>query len=277
VWDAQLIKVLIQMKFCLSWSPSRMAIMVSLAVTFSLFLGTRMILRPIQPPPLGSLHEIEDQSCNVYHSNVDNDVYLVFIHGLGGQIPQFADQIRYFSQKYNVIAIDLVGHGKSRVSDNEEDYKLDAHVERIYTILSHLNVLNKKLIIVGHSLGCLLGNLLSQKISVQGFIAIAPSTNISEKLCAQAHKFAKLPVWALEILRFFDRFAGTHSPSVNRMLRPKASLEHRRKQLAFNMTTPTKVIRNMARGMRPLHIGEFKAILPKLAIVHSFELDLCGI
>jgi pimeloyl-ACP methyl ester carboxylesterase len=156
--------------------------MVSIAVSFGLFLGTRMILRPIEAPSLGSLYEIEDQSSHVYHSDIDSDVYLVFIHGLGGQITQFTEQIQYFSQKYNVIAIDLVGHGKSQVSDHPEDYKLDSHVERIYTILSHLNVINKKLILVGHSLGCLLGNLLSQKIAIQGFIAIAPSTNISEKV-----------------------------------------------------------------------------------------------
>jgi pimeloyl-ACP methyl ester carboxylesterase len=208
-----------------------------------------------------------DQGYNVYHSDVANDTYLVFLHGLGGQIPQFESQLQHFSQYYNVIGIDIVGHGKSVVSGNESDYRIERIVYTVYTILEHLKVIDKKLILVCHSFGCLIGNLLSLKLPIQGMIAIAPKTTLSEKECAKAHKLAKLPIWCLEVLRFMDRFAGTHSPSVNRMVRPKASLVHRRKQLAFNLKTPTKVIRNMLRGLQPIPQTAFQGVLPKLAIV----------
>jgi pimeloyl-ACP methyl ester carboxylesterase len=240
----------------------------SVVIALSLYLTSKVILRPIEAKRMGSLHYMLDQGCNVYHSEVKgSDTYLVFIHGLGGQMPQFESQIQHLSRRFNIIALDYIGHGESQISPFEKDYEIDAIVDTLYTILSHLNVIGKKLVFIGHSLGCLIGNLLAQKIPVLGMIAIAPKTMLSEKECKKAHRASKLPIWCLDLFRFFDSFAGTHSPSVNRMLRPKASLVHRRKQLAFNKKTSTRVIRNMLRGLRPAPQEDFVHILPKLAVV----------
>jgi pimeloyl-ACP methyl ester carboxylesterase len=241
---------------------------ITLTIGLTLYVASKIILRPIKAKRLGSTHYIHDYGWNIYHSNIpDCESYLVLIHGLGGQSSQFESQIRYLSLKHNVIALEIVGHGSSEVSAFEKDYTIESIVDTLYSILSHLNVIEKKLVFICHSYGCLIGNLLAKKIQIQGMVAIAPKTTISETEFKKACFATKLPIWCLQVFRFFDSFKGTHSPSVNRMLRPKASLDHRRRQLAFNQKTTTFVIRNMLRGLRIVPQEKFIHIIPKLAVV----------
>ena len=52
----------------------------------------------------------------LYYEKIDNnkEEWVVFIHGLGGSILTWKKQIADFSNNYNIILIDLNGHGKSQ-------------------------------------------------------------------------------------------------------------------------------------------------------------------
>ena len=43
----------------------------------------------------------------------EDSEWIVFLHGFGGNSKMWSRQIRYFKNKYNLLVIDLPGHGKS--------------------------------------------------------------------------------------------------------------------------------------------------------------------
>lgn len=40
-------------------------------------------------------------------------LWVIFVHGAGGGIPQWIKQIREFRKEHNVLLVDLRGHGQS--------------------------------------------------------------------------------------------------------------------------------------------------------------------
>mgnify|MGYP001178578773 FL=1 len=78
---------------------------------------------------------------------------LVFIHGAGGDHTTWLYQKRYFeSKKYNVLALDLPGHGdKSELKANSD---ISSIAVKIYNKLKKIK--NENIILIGHSMGCLI-------------------------------------------------------------------------------------------------------------------------
>ncbi|MCL5959716.1 MAG: alpha/beta hydrolase [Chloroflexi bacterium] len=73
---------------------------------------------------------------------------IVFIHGSGGNGAQWAYQSRYFSKRYNVVALDLPGHGRNRGETLKEIGDMAGYV------LSEIERLQlNRPALVGHSLG----------------------------------------------------------------------------------------------------------------------------
>lgn len=145
------------------------------------------------------------------------------------------------------MAFDLTGHGKSQVSIDEIDYQLDMLVDTTLSIIKHYKLDTP--ILVCHSYGSLIGSRLCKKIKVAALICIAPKTQISNHDLETGAKIANLPMWILLCLRWIDKFGGPWSMSVRRILGPKPTYENRVKQLAFNTTTPTIVVKNMLHGV----------------------------
>ncbi|HOO71121.1 MAG TPA: alpha/beta hydrolase [Spirochaetota bacterium] len=73
---------------------------------------------------------------------------LMFVHGLGGDSKLFHNQLRFFGQKYHVMAVDLPGHGKSTWNSLPavEDYAAS-----IGDVLNNESVTD--CILIGHSMG----------------------------------------------------------------------------------------------------------------------------
>ena len=67
----------------------------------------------------------KDRVLCVYHNEISqNKKTLLFIHNLGGSAINYQLQFRAFSNRYNIIAYDLLGHGQSAISKNAKDYAL---------------------------------------------------------------------------------------------------------------------------------------------------------
>lgn len=80
------------------------------------------------------------------------DVALFFIHGVGGSLDIWENQLDYFSkQGYEVIAADLAGHGASSAPPVAAAYTFYALVEDVRLIFKRYA--RKRNILVGHSYG----------------------------------------------------------------------------------------------------------------------------
>jgi len=80
--------------------------------------------------------------------------WVVFVHGAGGSNVVWFRQLKEFKKHFNVLLVDLRGHGKSKPAVQEEDsgYSFDEVALDVIRIMDHLEI--KKAHLVGISLGC---------------------------------------------------------------------------------------------------------------------------
>lgn len=92
-----------------------------------------------------------------------NTHWLVFLHGVGGDSKIWFRQIRSFLQHYNLLFIDLRGHGESEevlVDVAYRKYTLDEITREIIEVLEYLNIKNSGFI--GVSLGTIVARALAE-------------------------------------------------------------------------------------------------------------------
>ena len=93
----------------------------------------------------------------IYHKSflhADSPVWVVFVHGAGGSNVVWFKQLRDFKKHFNVLLIDLRGHGKSKMTNSTaEEYRFDEIAVDVIEIMDHLKI--DKAHFVGISLGCI--------------------------------------------------------------------------------------------------------------------------
>lgn len=94
----------------------------------------------------------------IYHRKFihsKSKTWVVFIHGAGGSNGVWFRQLKEFKKQFNVLLVDLRGHGKSKSesSDDYETYSLDEVALDVIQIMDHLEI--RKAHFVGISLGCI--------------------------------------------------------------------------------------------------------------------------
>jgi pimeloyl-ACP methyl ester carboxylesterase len=92
----------------------------------------------------------------IYHKRFlhpESRTWVVFIHGAGGSNVVWFRQLRDFKKHFNVLLIDLRGHGKSKMKHitSAEQYRFDEIARDVIEIMDHLHIVKAHL--VGISLG----------------------------------------------------------------------------------------------------------------------------
>lgn len=95
-----------------------------------------------------------------YHYHIDAP-WVTFVHGAGGSSSIWYKQIRDFKQNFNVLLIDLRGHGKSKVPIYEKikKYTFDSIGDEVIEVLNHLNIAKS------HFVGISLGTIIIREIT----------------------------------------------------------------------------------------------------------------
>lgn len=94
------------------------------------------------------------------YKKTDDKPWITFIHGAGGSSAIWFKQVRFFAPNYNVLLIDLRGHGasaKQEVSDKPYTF-IDISTE-VIEVLDHLKIQKS------HFVGISLGSILICKIA----------------------------------------------------------------------------------------------------------------
>ena len=98
------------------------------------------------------------------YKHKDSLVWVTFVHGAGGSSSIWHKQIREFRKHFNVLLLDLRGHGNSKPKLKDafdEKYTFDAITNDIIEVIDYLKI--KKSHFVGISLGTILIRNLAEK------------------------------------------------------------------------------------------------------------------
>lgn len=112
-----------------------------------------------------------------YSVNGSGTTSLIFIHGWSLDSRLWQNQIGYFSKEYQVITIDLAGHGNS--SFNRKDYTMASFARDIKAVIEKEGI--NSAILVGHSMG---GGVIAEAAKLMpnkviGIIGIDTSQNVA--------------------------------------------------------------------------------------------------
>jgi pimeloyl-ACP methyl ester carboxylesterase len=96
--------------------------------------------------------------------NQNTTKWVTFIHGAGGSSSIWFRQIRAFKEEYNVLLVDLRGHGNSKITskdNSKQGYTFAFITNDIVEVLQHLQI--EKSHFIGISLGTILIRDLAER------------------------------------------------------------------------------------------------------------------
>lgn len=88
--------------------------------------------------------------------------WVVFVHGAGGSSSIWFQQLKAFKKMFNVLLVDLRGHGKSKdllQKYYDREYTFDDISKDIFDVLDHLKIKN------AHFIGVSLGTIIIRNLS----------------------------------------------------------------------------------------------------------------
>jgi pimeloyl-ACP methyl ester carboxylesterase len=93
--------------------------------------------------------------------NATQKEWVTFVHGAGGSSSIWFKQIRAFQEHYNVLLIDLRGHGKSKkpIYEKLKRYQFDNIGDEVIEVLDHLKIEST------HWVGISLGTIIIREIT----------------------------------------------------------------------------------------------------------------
>ena len=96
------------------------------------------------------------------HTNAKNKTWITFVHGAGGSSSIWFKQIRFFSKHFNLLLVDLRGHGKSK-----NFFKSNPLKKYTFGSISKdvVEVLDKEKIKQSHFVGISLGTIIIRQIA----------------------------------------------------------------------------------------------------------------
>jgi len=97
------------------------------------------------------------------YENKNSSQWVTFVHGAGGSSSIWFKQIRDFKKHYNVLLLDLRGHGESKTSLKtafKQKYTFSSLANDIFEVLDYLNI--EKSHFIGISLGTILIRQLAE-------------------------------------------------------------------------------------------------------------------
>jgi len=173
---------------------------------------------------------IDGLRINLYDSagerSYEDERSLIFLHGMPGQISNWKYQIKYFEERYRVIAYDQRGFGKS---DKPKSVRLQDYLDDLDRIMARTGVKPENAVIIGHSFGGMIAQAYAREKAIRGLILVGSLTKIKPDIIDKI-------TWYLPSV-FWGRLFFHENPLTRRVYR----------DMFFSPSTPAEVFEEFLR------------------------------
>lgn len=176
--------------------------------------------------------------------NSDDKDWVVFVHGAGGSSSIWFSQIRDFKKHFNVLLVDLRGHGKSKdllQKYYEENYSFEFISRDVLEVLDHLNI--EKAHFIGVSLGTIiirtLGEIAPERVKSAVLCGAITRLNIRSRILVfMGHLFKRfIPyMWLYKFFAWIIMPRKRHAKSRNLFIREAKKLYQKEFLRWFKLT-----------------------------------------
>ncbi len=178
-----------------------------------------------------------------YHKSAEAD-WVVFVHGAGGSSSIWFKQLKAYKEEFNVLLVDLRGHGKSKgmlQKYYEDEYSFKLASQDILDVLDDAGI--QKAHFVGVSLGTIIIRTIAemQPDRVESLVmcgAIMRLNIRSRFLVGLGHLFKKVVpyMWLYKLFAWIILPRKHHSESRNLFIREAKNLYKKEFMKWFNLT-----------------------------------------
>jgi len=178
-----------------------------------------------------------------YHKD-DEAEWVVFVHGAGGSSSIWFKQLKAYKEEFNVLMVDLRGHGKSKgmlQQYYEDEYSFKLASQDIIDVLNDAGI--EKAHFVGVSLGTIIirtiGEMQPDRVQSLVMCGAIMRLNIRSRfLVSLGHMFKKVVpfMWLYKLFAWIILPRKRHSESRNLFIREAKKLYKKEFIKWFNMT-----------------------------------------
>ncbi|SCU88125.1 LAFA_0E10880g1_1 [Lachancea sp. 'fantastica'] len=224
------------------------------------------------------LKEVKLRVCqNLSEQHGSGPIYL-FVHGLGGNMTQFEPLLRILAElNEGFVGLDLPGFGYSSELDQYDMVHVVGIVEELLQLLTQ----RRKLVLVGHSLGChVVMHFISEfsfKYDIREALFLSPAAPDLPQLKAPLTKLglavlSRVPALFDWYRIYLDQNKGLESSGI-KQFHHQADIYRKLWQFFYNVQIKSKSIIQYLRGWTPINwSSEAVTSLPS-AVVITGKLD----
>ncbi len=214
-----------------------------------------------------------------YHVYGSGEPTLVFIHGWSCDSNYWREQVPVFKQRYQVVTVDLAGHGGT--DGNRSEWTIRNFGQDVTTALSA--VASDQIILVGHSMGGPVAIEAARKLGkrVIGIIGVDTFNSVGAPAPNKAQVDALLKDFEADFIGQTRKFVTEHlfQPDANRELAnkvaydmslspPRVAIPSLRAVLEYDFTEPLKEIPVPIVAIdsdlgEPVNAARIRKVLPK--------------
>ncbi|MBE9129866.1 2-succinyl-6-hydroxy-2,4-cyclohexadiene-1-carboxylate synthase [Coleofasciculus sp. LEGE 07081] len=216
----------------------------------------------------------ENYNVHYYFRGNRSQPILLFLHGFLGNSQDFSRVISVLSQQFCCLAVDLPGHGKTRVLGSEECYTLSNTAQGLIEFLNHLNI--DQCFIVGYSMGGRLALYMTLEFPARFQRVILESA--SPGLKTERERSLRLQAdeqraEELETSNFQSFLSNWYSQPLFQSLQNHTDLKHLiERRLQNNPEELAKSLRQMGTGKQPSLWERLKQNkIPLLLLVGEYD------
>ena len=88
---------------------------------------------------------------SLYYETKGQGEAIIFLHGFTGSSNDWRNQTNRVSDRFQTVAMDFRGHGRSDAPEGEEDYSIYLNCDDVRTLMAELGI--NRCCLVGHSMG----------------------------------------------------------------------------------------------------------------------------